>query len=87
MWKEWIGVVFPDGCDAGSKLSSGTRETTVGLDGWCEGGLGPQRNDGGGCAKDRKEWRVLVHMNIYPGTYEYIIMFIYNFFYKNGSRF
>ena len=28
----------------------GTRETKVGLDGWCEGGLGQQRNDGGGCA-------------------------------------
>ena len=34
----------------------GTRETEVVLDGWCEGGLGQQRNDGGGarqCAKDR----------------------------------
>ena len=41
------------------------RETEVRLDGWCEGGLGQQRNDGGGCAsmrKDRTEWRVLVHM-------------------------
>ena len=26
------------------------RETEVGLDGWCEGGLGQQRNDGGGFA-------------------------------------
>ena len=26
------------------------RETEVGLDGWCEGGLGQQKNDGGGCA-------------------------------------
>ena len=43
----------------------GTRETKVRLDGWCEGGLRQQRNDGGGCAtcaKDRKEWRALVHM-------------------------
>ena len=32
------------------------------MDGWCEGGLRQQRNDGGGCAKDRKEWRALVHM-------------------------
>ena len=24
-----------------------TRETEVRLDGWCEGGLGQQRNDGG----------------------------------------
>ena len=26
------------------------RETEVRLDGWCECGLGQQRNDGGGCA-------------------------------------
>ena len=35
------------------------------LDGWCESGLGKQRNDGGGCATMRekeKEWRALVHM-------------------------
>ena len=34
------------------------------LDGWCEGGLGQQRNDGGGWAtmKDRKEWRARVQM-------------------------
>ena len=25
------------------------RETEVRLDGWCGGGLGQQRNDGGGC--------------------------------------
>ena len=44
-----------------------TSETEVGLDGWCEGGLGQQRNDGGGCAeceKDRIEWRALVHMKL-----------------------
>ena len=29
---------------------AGTRETEVRLDGWCEGGLGQQRNDGGGFA-------------------------------------
>ena len=28
----------------------GTKETDVRLDGWCEGGLGLRRNDGGGCA-------------------------------------
>ena len=39
-----------------------TRETEVRLDGWCEGRLRQQRNDGGGCAKDRKVWRALVHM-------------------------
>ena len=26
------------------------RETVVRLDGWCEGGVRQQRNDGGGCA-------------------------------------
>ena len=36
-----------------------SEETEVGLDGWCEGGVGQQRNDGGGFAK---EWRALVHM-------------------------
>ena len=31
-------------------MGTGTRETEVRPDGWCEGGLGQQRNDGGGCA-------------------------------------
>ena len=30
------------------------RETEVRLDGLCEGGLGRQRNDGGGCASIRE---------------------------------
>ena len=34
------------GVDAGGKWRAGTRETEVRLDGWCEGGLGEQRNDG-----------------------------------------
>ena len=38
------------GVDGGSKWRTGTRETKVRLDGWCEGGLGQQRDDGGGCA-------------------------------------
>ena len=38
------------------------RETEVRLDGWCEGGLGQQKNHDGGSVKDRKEWRALVHM-------------------------
>ena len=38
------------GVDGGSKWREGTRETEIRLDGWCEGGLGLQRNDGGGCA-------------------------------------
>ena len=29
-------------------------ETEVGLDGWCEGGLGQQRDDGGGFASMRE---------------------------------
>ena len=29
---------------------TGTRETEVRLDGWCESGIRQQRNDGGGCA-------------------------------------
>ena len=37
-----------------SKWRAGTRETDVRLDGWCEGDLGQQRNDGGGCASMRK---------------------------------
>ena len=38
------------GADCGSKWRAGTRETEVRLDGWCEGGFGQERNDGGGCA-------------------------------------
>ena len=30
------------------------RETEVRLDGWCEGGLRQQKNDGGGCATMRE---------------------------------
>ena len=38
------------GVDGRSKFGTGTRETKVRLDGWCEGGLGQERNDGGGYA-------------------------------------
>ena len=40
------------------------RPSEVPLDGWCEGGLGQQKNDGGGCSpmRERLEWRALVHM-------------------------
>ena len=31
-----------------------TRETEVRLDGWCEGGVRQQRNDGGGCVTMRE---------------------------------
>ena len=44
VWKELKGV------DGQSQWGTGTRETEVRLDGWCEGGLRQQRNDGGGCA-------------------------------------
>ena len=60
-----MSTVWPEGVGGGSKWRAGTRETEVRLDGWCEGGLGQQRNDGGGCAsiRERSE-RVesLVHM-------------------------
>ena len=36
------------GVDGRSQWGTGTRETEVRLDGWCEGGLNKQRNDGGG---------------------------------------
>ena len=42
------------GVDGGSKWRAGTRETEVRMDGWREGDLGQQRNDGGGCASMRK---------------------------------
>ena len=41
------------GVDEGSKWRADTRETEVRVDGWCEGGLWQQRNDGGGCASMR----------------------------------
>ena len=49
-------------------MEGGYELTEVRLDGWCERGLGQQRNDGGGCAKmrenarKRKECSALVHM-------------------------
>ena len=45
-------------------------EAKVRLDGWCEGGLRQQRNDGEAvkavrqCTKDQKAWRALVHMKL-----------------------
>ena len=54
------------GVDGRSQSRAGKRETEVMLDGCCEGGLRQQRNYGGGCecAKDRKEWRALVHIKM-----------------------
>ena len=57
----WFGYVErmdgQKGVNGGSKRGTGTRETEIMLDGWCEGGLSQQRNDGGGCAsmRDRLE--------------------------------
>ena len=53
------------GVDGGSKWSAGTMETKVRLDGWCEGGLGRQRNDSGGCASMLKRSERVES----PGTY------------------
>ena len=59
----WFGhVERMDDYRMASQWGTGTRETEGRLDGWCEGGVRQQRNDGGGCTKDRKEWRALVHM-------------------------
>ena len=47
------------GVDGGSKWWAGTRETEVRLDGWCEGGLGRQRNYGGGCVSIRERSEIV----------------------------
>ena len=53
------------GVDGRSQWGTGTRETEVRLDGWCEGRFRQQKNDGGGCATMReKTERVEI-----PGTY------------------
>ena len=41
--------------DGRSQWGTGTRETEVRLDGWCEGGFRRQRNDSGGCATMREK--------------------------------
>ena len=53
------------GVDGGSKWRTGTRETEVKLDGWCVGGLGQQRNLGGGCATMRERSETVKS----PGAY------------------
>ena len=42
------------GVDGRCQWGTRTMETEVRLDGWCEGGLRQQRNDGGGCATMRE---------------------------------
>ena len=49
-----MSTVWPEGFDGRSQWRTGTKETEVRLDGWCEGGLRQQRNDGGGCATMRE---------------------------------
>ena len=56
MWQEWMSTVWPEGGDGRSKWRASTRETEVRLDGWCEGGLRQQSNDGGGCATIRERF-------------------------------
>ena len=46
-------------------MGTGTRETEVRLDRWCEDGLGQQSNDGGGCATKRERSERVES----PGTY------------------
>ena len=53
------------GVDGQSLWITGTRETEVRLDGWCEGGLRQQRNDGGGGATIRERSERVES----PGTY------------------
>ena len=53
------------GVDGRSQWGTGTRETEVRLDGSCEGGLGQQRGDGGGCAAVRERPERVES----PGTY------------------
>ena len=62
MWKELTSIYGQKDVDGESEWRAGMRETKVRLDGWCEGGLGQQRNNGGGCMSMRE--RVLS-----PSTY------------------
>ena len=57
-----MSTVWQIGVDGRSQWGMGTRETEVRLDGWCEGGLRQQRNDGEGCATMRERVES-------PGTY------------------
>ena len=50
------------GVDGRNQWGTGTSETKVRLDGWCDGGLRQQRNDGGICATMRERVES-------PGTY------------------
>ena len=51
--------------DGLSLWGTGTREADVRMDGWCEGGLRQENNDGGGCATKRERLERVKG----PGTY------------------
>ena len=53
MWKEWMSTVARRVLMAEVRGGTGTGETDVGFDGWCEGGLGQQKCDGRGYATVR----------------------------------
>ena len=53
-----MSTVWPEG-------ETGTRKTEVRLNGWCEGGLRQQRNDGEGCATTHERPERVES----PGTY------------------
>ena len=58
VWASGKNVLVPygqKGIDGRSHWRTGTRETEVRLDGWCEGGLRQQRIGGGGCATMREK--------------------------------
>ena len=60
-----MSTVWPIGIDGRRQWGTGTRETEVRLDGWCESGLRQQRKAveaARECAKGLKEWRALVHI-------------------------
>ena len=60
-----MSTVWPEVFDGRSQWGTGTRETEVRLDGWCEDGLRQQRNDGGGCETMRERQERVES----PGTY------------------
>ena len=64
------------GVDGQSQWGTGTRETEVRLDGWCEGGLRQQRNDGGGCTTMRCGIRHMTYIFI---LYILLTLVIINF--------
>ena len=65
MWKNGIVPYGQKSVDAGSKWRAGTSDTEVRLNGWCEGGLGQQRNDDGGCSTKHERSEGVER----PGTY------------------